>query len=401
MTRDGVPPAAPVGGGAGDGPRRCSQCGNHGHNTRTCTVRPPVKLFGVRIGDKPIRKSLSMGNLAQLAEGSGGARAEGYGSEGDDADKTHRKRGESWSEEEHKNFLLGLKSLGRGDWRGISRNYVASRTPTQVASHAQKYFIRQTNNNRRKRRSSLFDMVIPDSGDQPLSRSLSQEVPLSRSLSQEITLSRSSSQEVEEYAHDLQPVTAHLTPPAPVHVLTSGSVPPPVPVMAPPAPVPVLTYASAPPPVPAMAHQPEGSQSVSAILNTGEAGMVIPQVISPYGYPMMFPSPHYAPAYYPVQYYGYGPMFYGPPVSVQASPPATVHASYEPVRPVAVHSGPPLNVEDLYSMSELNLKGDSSTNGGAPKSPLPPKPNGRPERQSAFHGTGPSNGSSNGLIPAK
>ena len=94
MTRDGVPPAAPAGGGAGDGPRRCSQCGNHGHNTRTCTVRPPVKLFGVRIGDKPIRKSLSMGNLAQLAEGSGGARAEGYGSEGDDADKPHRKRGE-------------------------------------------------------------------------------------------------------------------------------------------------------------------------------------------------------------------------------------------------------------------------------------------------------------------
>ena len=36
-----------------------------------------------------------------------------------------------------------------------------SRTPTQVASHAQKYFIRQTNANRRKRRSSLFDMV-PD-----------------------------------------------------------------------------------------------------------------------------------------------------------------------------------------------------------------------------------------------
>jgi SHAQKYF class myb-like DNA-binding protein len=70
--------------------------------------------------------------------------------------------GESWSEEEHKNFLLGLKNLGKGDWRGISRNYVGSRTPTQVASHAQKYFIRQTNNNRRKRRSSLFDMVIDD-----------------------------------------------------------------------------------------------------------------------------------------------------------------------------------------------------------------------------------------------
>ena len=42
-------------------------------------------------------------------------------------------------------FLLGLQKLGKGDWRGIARNYVISRTPTQVASHAQKYFIRQSN----------------------------------------------------------------------------------------------------------------------------------------------------------------------------------------------------------------------------------------------------------------
>jgi SHAQKYF class myb-like DNA-binding protein len=69
---------------------------------------------------------------------------------------------EAWSEEEHKNFLVGLKNLGKGDWRGISRNYVGSRTPTQVASHAQKYFIRQTNNNKKKRRTSLFDMVMDD-----------------------------------------------------------------------------------------------------------------------------------------------------------------------------------------------------------------------------------------------
>lgn len=58
-------------------------------------------------------------------------------------------------------FLVGLQKLGKGDWRGIARNFVVSRTPTQVASHAQKYFIRQTNATRRKRRSSLFDMV-PD-----------------------------------------------------------------------------------------------------------------------------------------------------------------------------------------------------------------------------------------------
>jgi SHAQKYF class myb-like DNA-binding protein len=70
-----------------------------------------------------------------------------------------RKKGVPWTEEEHRLFLLGLQKLGKGDWRGISKHYVSSRSPTQVASHAQKYFIRQSNLHKRKRRSSLFDLV--------------------------------------------------------------------------------------------------------------------------------------------------------------------------------------------------------------------------------------------------
>lgn len=76
--------------------------------------------------------------------------------------QAERKKGLAWTEEEHMMFLVGLQKLGKGDWKGISRNYVTSRTPTQVASHAQKYFIRHCNVTRRKRRSSLFDMVPHD-----------------------------------------------------------------------------------------------------------------------------------------------------------------------------------------------------------------------------------------------
>ncbi|KAL4281256.1 hypothetical protein GQ457_03G022080 [Hibiscus cannabinus] len=157
---------------------RCSHCSNNGHNSRTCPNRG-VKLFGVRLTDGSIRKSASMGNLSQYSgsisgmhngngsgsPGGGPDHADGYASEDfvpGSSSSRERKRGVPWTEDEHRMFLLGLQKLGKGDWRGISRNYVISRTPTQVASHAQKYFIRQSNVSRRKRRSSLFDIVADE-----------------------------------------------------------------------------------------------------------------------------------------------------------------------------------------------------------------------------------------------
>lgn len=70
-----------------------------------------------------------------------------------------RRKGVPWTEEEHKNFLLGLAKFGKGDWRSISRNFVRTRTPTQVASHAQKYFIRLNSIKKDRRRSSIHDIT--------------------------------------------------------------------------------------------------------------------------------------------------------------------------------------------------------------------------------------------------
>ncbi|CAN8298079.1 unnamed protein product [Cochlearia groenlandica] len=76
--------------------------------------------------------------------------------------ETERKRGTPWTENEHKLFLIGLKRYGKGDWRSISRNVVVTRTPTQVASHAQKYFLRQNSVKKERKRSSIHDITTVD-----------------------------------------------------------------------------------------------------------------------------------------------------------------------------------------------------------------------------------------------
>jgi len=68
-----------------------------------------------------------------------------------------RKRGTPWSDQEHRDFLRGLNAVGKGNWKDISRHFVVTRTPTQVASHAQKYFIRIQRKTGGRRRKSVFD----------------------------------------------------------------------------------------------------------------------------------------------------------------------------------------------------------------------------------------------------
>ncbi|KAM3380310.1 transcription factor MYBS1 [Capsicum galapagoense] len=89
----------------------------------------------------------------------------GHGGKGNSRSEQERRKGIPWTEEEHRLFLLGLEKFGKGDWRSISRNFVISRTPTQVASHAQKYFIRLNSMNRDRRRSSIHDITSINNGD--------------------------------------------------------------------------------------------------------------------------------------------------------------------------------------------------------------------------------------------
>jgi len=46
-------------------------------------------------------------------------------------------------------------------WRSIARQFVVTRTPTQVASHAQKYFLRlhSVKDKKDKRRASIHDIT--------------------------------------------------------------------------------------------------------------------------------------------------------------------------------------------------------------------------------------------------
>ncbi|KAK7262142.1 hypothetical protein RJT34_29703 [Clitoria ternatea] len=317
--------------------RRCSHCSHNGHNSRTCPNRG-VKLFGVRLTDGSIRKSVSMGNLTHYAGSGSGPNlngsnnpnspcetpdhappaADGYASEdfvaGSSSTSRERKKGVPWTEEEHRMFLLGLQKLGKGDWRGIARNYVITRTPTQVASHAQKYFVRQSNVSRQKRRSSLFDIVVDEGADTPM---VQQDLVSANQLQTE----------------------------------TEGNNPLPTP--------------------PPLGEECESMDS-SNNSNDGEPAPSNPENMQS-SYPVLYPA-YYSPVFpIPLPYWS------------GFSPEPTKKESHEVLKPTAVHSKSPINVSELVCISKLSL-GDSIAD-ASPSALSRKLLEEGPSRQSAFHAT--------------
>ncbi|GAB2228060.1 hypothetical protein Droror1_Dr00009890 [Drosera rotundifolia] len=346
--------------------RRCSHCSANGHNSRTCPAAActggdgggaGVRLFGVRLTDGSIiKKSASMGNLSShypslennhvRGEEEGGERGEddgGYLS--DDPNRAscssnrrcgERKKGVPWTEEEHRLFLIGLQQLGKGDWRGIARKYVVSRTPTQVASHAQKYFIRQTNATRRKRRSSLFDMV-PDMGTE-------QQLP-----PEEASLHPLQAREPDN-GRSLPSLNLTLgTEPEPMEATTSDE--------AAKSAESSTIHSDFPPVYPVK----ESTQSMTMPCNTPP--VILPPFFTAY-VPIAFPQ-------------------WQQNLAVVPEGEKTEGSRHEILKPIPIHRKEPVNVDELVGISNLNL--NETDNGHVVLPQLSLNLLGPGSRQSAFH----------------
>nr|XP_004506260.1 transcription factor MYBS2-like [Cicer arietinum] len=66
-----------------------------------------------------------------------------------------------WTSNEHWLFLQGLRLYNKGELKNIAK-HAGTRTSTQVASHAQKYFNRKTLTPEKRKRKSIYDMTLEE-----------------------------------------------------------------------------------------------------------------------------------------------------------------------------------------------------------------------------------------------
>ncbi|KAL6861829.1 hypothetical protein ACP4OV_017529 [Aristida adscensionis] len=73
-----------------------------------------------------------------------------------------RKKPEMWTEEEHSIFLVGLdKYEKKSKWKAMSEEHLLTKTPSQIASHHQKYRKRQKQRDLKAcKRASIHDITV-------------------------------------------------------------------------------------------------------------------------------------------------------------------------------------------------------------------------------------------------
>jgi len=128
-------------------------------------VRVPPRESNGSSSKKPIASKSpnnSTGDAQPPPQGTAKSSGKGKGG-GPRSEGGSGRKGTPWTEAEHVAFLDGLKVLGKGNWRGIAKKFVPTRTPTQVASHAQKHFLRVTGATKRKSRFTALEQAFNNS----------------------------------------------------------------------------------------------------------------------------------------------------------------------------------------------------------------------------------------------
>ncbi|KAG4909582.1 hypothetical protein JHK87_055698 [Glycine soja] len=74
----------------------------------------------------------------------------------------HSKKYIHWTKEEHRSFLLGLEEYKESRWEKISEKFVPSKTPTQVVSHAKKFFKWKNAPKKERKRRSIHETTLDD-----------------------------------------------------------------------------------------------------------------------------------------------------------------------------------------------------------------------------------------------